>query len=113
MKDGSNLAIHNSSHSIVQLRDEITKAYPGVKVSVHGGDLGTTTAVEMLLTNVLAEHRRLDIVVNSAGTVMQKPNPNISEGDYYRLLAYGIFVDEQRRRSVEQIGAETSRTSRA
>lgn len=112
-KEGVNLALHyNSSKSKEQtlsFYSEITKQYPSLNVSVHAGDLGTAAAVERLFSEVLAEHNRIDIVVNTAGLVLQKPITNIPEAEYDKLFAYAVFVDEQRSRSVDQLDAELAR----
>lgn len=69
----------------MQFRDEILNIYPGINVSVHAGDLGTATAVETLFSDVLSEHKKIDIVVNTAGMVLKKPITNISEAEYDKV----------------------------
>ena len=97
----------------MQFRNEVLKAYPSINVSVHAGDLGTAAAVEKLFADVLAEHKKIDIVVNTAGMVLKKPITEISEAEYDKMFAYAVFVDEQRRRCVDQYNTELIRRLRS
>jgi NAD(P)-dependent dehydrogenase (short-subunit alcohol dehydrogenase family) len=112
-KEGADLALHyNSTKSrdpTLQFRNEVLKAHSGINISVHAGDLGTAAAVEKLFSDVLAEHKKIDIVVNTAGMVLKKPITDISEAEYDQMFAYAVFVDEQRRRTVDQYHAELTR----
>ncbi len=80
------MALHyNSSKSkepTLQFRDEVLRTYSGINVSVNAGDLGTAAAVETLFSEVLSEHKRIDIVGNTAGMVLKKPITKISEAEY-------------------------------
>ena len=111
--DGASLALHYSSekskYQTVHFRDQIKKAYPGTKVSVHAGDLGSAPAVERLFAEVISAHEKIDIVVNTAGMVLKKPITNVSEAEYDKMFAYAVFVDDQRRRCVDQFNAEAIR----
>ena len=110
VKEGANLALHynspKSKEPTLQFRNEVLKTYSGINISVHAGDLGTAAAVEALFSDVLSEHKRIDIVVNTAGMVLKRPITNISEAEYD---IYWLFVDEQRRRYVDQYQTELSR----
>lgn len=112
-KDGANLALHynspKSKDETLQFRDELVRAHSGIKVSIHAGDLTTAAAVEKLFIEVLAEHKKIDIVVNTVGMVLKKPITDISEAEYDKMFAYAVFVDEQRRRCVDQLHAESIR----
>lgn len=112
-KDGANLALHyNSSKSkgpTETVRDELVKEHPEIKVSIHSGDLGTAAAVEQLFKEVLEQQSRIDIVVNTAGMVLKKPITDISEEEYDKMFAYAVFIDEQRRRYIDQFDAELIR----
>ena len=112
-KDGANLALHyNSAKSkdqTVQFRKELVQEHPEIKVSIHSGDLGTAAAVEQLFKEVLEEHSKLDIVVNTAGMVLKKPITEISEKEYDKMFAYAVYIDEQRRRCVDQFHTELIR----
>lgn len=97
----------------MKFRDELVKANSGIKVSIHVGDLTTAAAVEKLFSEVLAEHKKLDIVVNTVGMVLKKPITDISEAEYDKMFAYAVYVDEQRRQVVDKFHAESIRRQRS
>ena len=111
-KEGENLALHyhsqKSKDESIKLRDDLLRAYPGILISLHTGDLGTTAAVEQLFVDAIKQHKKVDIVVNTAGMVLKKPISKVSE-DHDKMFAYAVFVDEQRRRAVEQLRVEAGR----
>ena len=47
------------------------------------------------------------MVVHSVGVVTPQALPGSSDTGYDKLLAYAVFVDEQRRRSVHQLHTES------
>lgn len=116
-REGASLALHynspKSKDETVRFSEEITKAYPSIRVSIHAGDLGTAAAVEKLFADVISQHKKIDIVVNTVGMVLKKPITEISEAEYDKMFAYAIFVDEQRRRCVDQFRAESTRRQRS
>lgn len=89
--EGANLALHyntpNSGEETLRFRDELLKTYNGIKVSIHGGDLTTGTAVAKLFADAVAAHDKLDIVVNTVGMVLKKPIVEISEAEYDTMFA--------------------------
>lgn len=90
-REGASLALHynspKSKDETVKLADELLKSYPGIKVSVHVGDLTTSAAVEKLFSDALARHGKLNIVVNTIGMVLKKPIVEISEAEYDTMFA--------------------------
>lgn len=89
--EGANLALHynspGSKEEAFRLKDELTAARGGIKVSVHQGDLTVGAAVEKLFADAVAEHGRLNIVVNTIGMVLKKPIVEISEEEYDAMFA--------------------------
>lgn len=69
-REGANLALHynspKSKDETLRFRDELKGQYNALQVSIHAGDLTTASAVEQLFKDVLAEHRKIDIVVSLA-----------------------------------------------
>ena len=104
--EGATLALHYNTakhkDATMQLCNELRKAHPGIRFSIHGRDLGTCNAIDKLFSEIRAEHRKIDIVVNTAGMVLKKPIANVSEAEYDKMFAYAVFVDDQRRRTVDQ-----------
>ena len=112
-RQGANFAFHYNSPTTKdqtrEFRDELLKAHPDIKISVHTGDLESVAAIEQLLSETRAEHDKIDLVVNAAGTVLQKPLTCMPEAESDKMLAYAVFVDEQRRRCINQYHAELLR----
>lgn len=116
-KEGASLALHynspKSKDATLLFRDELSAAHPDIAVSLHAGDLTTAAAVETLFAEAIAAHGHIDIVVNTVGMVLKKPITDISEAEYDKMFAYAVFVDEQRRRCVDQLRAESIRRRRS
>lgn len=87
----------------------MVKTHPGIRISIHGGDLGSATAIDKLLNEVVDQHKKIDMVVNTVGMVLNRPIANLPEAENSKMFAYQIFVDEQRRRCVTQLRAESLR----
>ncbi|KAF2482381.1 hypothetical protein BDY17DRAFT_298406 [Neohortaea acidophila] len=114
-KDGADIALYSnpsqSNEHTTSLRDSIHEAQPSAKITIHSGDLTTAGALEKVFADVLSDHGRIDVVVNSAGMLVQMPTSSRSPAlEYNDLLAYAVFVDEQWRIAVEQLDAEIGRT---
>ena len=106
------MALHynspKSKDETTRFSDELAKTHPDIRVSIHAGDLGTAAAVEKLFAEVITQHKRVDIVVNTVGMVLKKPIADISEAEYDKMFSYAVFVDEQRRRCVDQCPLDSS-----
>ncbi|KAK4507020.1 hypothetical protein PRZ48_000754 [Zasmidium cellare] len=89
-REGAALALHyNTSKTRDQallFRDELRRTYAGIRVSMHYGDLSSALAVEQLFNEVVAEYRKIDLVVNTAGVVLSNE----------KLFTYSVFVDGQK-----------------
>lgn len=82
------------------LKHDLLSHYPGIKVTLHQTDLGSVAAIESLFADVLLEHCRIDMVINTAGQIMTQPPMDSMTLDYHKMFAYMVFVDEQRRRTL-------------
>ena len=105
-RQGLELALHcdsiDSFEEARQLRHELlSTTHTKAKISIHFIDLDNAAAAEQLVSEVVLEHKKIDIVVNSVGSAVRKPNISHSGVDYTKLLAYAVFVDEQRRKYVD------------
>jgi hypothetical protein len=76
-----------ASTETVRFRDELVKAHPNIKVSIHAGDLTTGAAVSKLFEDAVAEHGQLNIVINTVGMVLKKPMTDVSEAEYDTMFA--------------------------
>ena len=59
MSEGADLALHYESPACMavtlRFRDEVVNTGAGIKISLHGGDLGSATGIDKLFADVLAE----------------------------------------------------------
>jgi short-subunit dehydrogenase len=113
-KSGAHLALQYnptaSKDRMLHFSNGLRKTFPGIKVSVHARDLTTGLAIEKLFSDVLSEHEHIDMVMNIEGTVLKRPVGHKSESVCNGMLAYAVFVDEQRRWAAERLHQEASRT---
>ena len=90
-KEGANLALHynssSSKDSTAALKDELLSTHKDLAVSIHQGDLTTGAAVESLFKDAVAQHGKVDIVVNTVGMVLKKAIAEISEAEYDTMFA--------------------------
>ena len=62
-----------------------------VKVSVHVADITKFEAVESMAADVLAEHGKLNILVNNAGITIQKSFETHSIADWERMIGINLW----------------------
>lgn len=90
-KEGANLVLHYNSSpsedSTAALKDELLSTYKDSIISTHQGDLTTGTAVEKLFKEAVAQHGKVNIVVNTVGMVLKKAIAEISEAEYDTMFA--------------------------
>ncbi|CAK7234293.1 hypothetical protein SBRCBS47491_008899 [Sporothrix bragantina] len=88
---GSSLALHyNSPSSEAESKktaDELTSAYPKIKVKLYQADLTTASAVEKIFADIEKDFGRIDIVINTIGKVLKKPITEITEKEYDDMFA--------------------------
>ena len=90
-KEGASLVLHynsaSSKDSTAALRDELLSTYKDLTVTIHQGDLTTGAAVENLFKDAVAQHGKVNIVVNTVGMVLKKAIADISEAEYDTMFA--------------------------
>lgn len=80
------------------LRQELLNcSHPSSNISVHQAHLSGIDGIELLFANIRREHLRIDFVVKQDGTMAGRCAGDISERDGYKMFAYVVFVDSQRR----------------
>jgi NAD(P)-dependent dehydrogenase (short-subunit alcohol dehydrogenase family) len=62
----------------------------GGEASVLRGDVSDATQVQAFTEQVVREHRRLDILVNSAGVGLIRPIATVSDEEYERLMGIDL-----------------------
>lgn len=91
---GANLALHynsnSSKESAAKLEAELKQKNPSIQVKFYQGDLTTADAVTGLFKAVVADFKKVDIVVNTVGKVLKKPITEITEAEYDSMFAYDM-----------------------
>lgn len=88
-KEKATLAIHyNSPKSKDETETFVAELrQSGITASIHAGDLTSAAACEKLFAEVLQQHGRVDILVNTVGMVLKKPIVEIDEEEYDTMFA--------------------------
>ena len=88
-KEGATLAIHyNSAKSKAETEAFVAELQKnGTTASIHVGDLTKAAAAEKLFSEVVQQHGKVDIMVNTVGMVLKKPIVEISEAEYDVMFA--------------------------
>jgi acetoacetyl-CoA reductase len=74
--------------SAARLRDELTEA--GGSISVHKGNVGVPGDCHRVIEEVLAEHGRVDFLVNNAGITNDKTVRRMSVDDWHQVMRVNI-----------------------
>lgn len=65
---GLNLALAaRSLNDLNELKNDINSQYPHLKISIHSVDFSNNLQIESFVKSVLAEHQKIDILVNNVG----------------------------------------------
>jgi NAD(P)-dependent dehydrogenase (short-subunit alcohol dehydrogenase family) len=79
---------HSGSQRADQLCADL-EAY-GVATSTHQGNVGSSEDCRRTVAEVVARHGRLDILVNNAGITSDKAVLNLTDEDWYRVIAVNL-----------------------
>src|SRR4051794_10839903 len=62
----------------------------GVETSTHQGNVGSAEDCRRTINEVIDRHGQLDILVNNAGITSDKTVLNLTDEDWYRVLAVNL-----------------------
>ena len=62
----------------------------GVKGSIHQGNIGVGDDCRRVVSEVIAEHGSLDILINNAGITIDKTVLNLNDSDWDKVLAVNL-----------------------
>lgn len=65
-------------------------AADGIRASFVAADITEPDAVERVLATALAEHGRVDVLVNNAGTCVHAPALDVTPEDYRRVMSVNV-----------------------
>jgi NAD(P)-dependent dehydrogenase (short-subunit alcohol dehydrogenase family) len=79
---------HSGAERADELRAELELS--GVEASIHQGNVGSSGDCRRTVQEVIARHGRLDILVNNAGITSDKTVLNLTDEDWYKVLAVNL-----------------------
>lgn len=62
----------------------------GLNASIHQGNVGSAEDCRRTVNEVIAQHGRLDILINNAGITIDKTVLKMSDEDWYKVLAVNL-----------------------
>jgi NAD(P)-dependent dehydrogenase (short-subunit alcohol dehydrogenase family) len=67
----------------------MTEQYPGT-ISVHHGNIGQSEDCQRVVSEVIEQHGRLDVLVNNAGITIDKTVAKMSAEDWHRVISINL-----------------------
>jgi NAD(P)-dependent dehydrogenase (short-subunit alcohol dehydrogenase family) len=68
----------------------MTAEYPGRRVTVHEGNIGTAGDCRRVLGEVIDQHGRLDVLVNNAGITIDRTVAKMTDEDWQKVIAVNL-----------------------
>ena len=81
---GYSRGVDHAHQLLAQLRDH------GVEASVHQGNVGLPDDCRRTVAEVIAEHGRLDVLVNNAGITIDKTVLKMTDEDWFKVIAVNL-----------------------
>jgi NAD(P)-dependent dehydrogenase (short-subunit alcohol dehydrogenase family) len=69
---------------------EMTAAYPGRRVTLHHGNIGSGEDCRGVVRDVIEQHGRLDVLVNNAGITIDRTVAKMTDDDWQRVIAVNL-----------------------
>jgi NAD(P)-dependent dehydrogenase (short-subunit alcohol dehydrogenase family) len=79
---------HSGAERAEGLRRELERI--GAPASIHQGNVGSAEDCRRTVQEVIGQHGRLDILINNAGITSDKTVLNLSDEDWYKVLAVNL-----------------------
>ncbi len=74
----------HAEHFLAEITSE------GVTGSIHQGNIGNADDCRRVVAEVIAEHGKLDILINNAGITIDKTALNLTDSDWEKVLAVNL-----------------------
>jgi NAD(P)-dependent dehydrogenase (short-subunit alcohol dehydrogenase family) len=68
----------------------LTGAYPGRRVTVHEGNIGSADDCRRVVHEVIAQHGKLDILVNNAGITIDRTVAKMTDDDWLKVISVNL-----------------------
>jgi NAD(P)-dependent dehydrogenase (short-subunit alcohol dehydrogenase family) len=69
---------------------EMTAAYPGRRITLHHGNIGSASDCRRVVREVVEQHGRLDILVNNAGITIDRTVHKMTDEDWARVISINL-----------------------
>jgi NAD(P)-dependent dehydrogenase (short-subunit alcohol dehydrogenase family) len=69
---------------------EMTAAYPGRRITLHHGNIGSADDCRRVVRQVVERHGRLDILVNNAGITIDRTVHKMTDEDWARVISINL-----------------------
>src|SRR6266566_1915727 len=67
-----------------------TGDYPGQRITVHEGNIGSADDCRRVLHEVIGQHGRVDILVNNAGITIDRTVAKMTDDDWQKVIAVNL-----------------------
>jgi NAD(P)-dependent dehydrogenase (short-subunit alcohol dehydrogenase family) len=90
--DGASVAAgyHRQTEQAQKFLASMTADFPGRRVSVHEGNIGSPDDCRRVVGEVIQQHGELDILVNNAGITIDRTVAKMSDEDWQRVIAVNL-----------------------
>ena len=90
--DGASVAAgyHRQTEQAQKFLASTTADFPGQRVSVHEGNIGSPDDCRRVVGEVIQQHGELDILVNNAGITIDRTVAKMSDEDWQRVIAVNL-----------------------
>ncbi len=68
----------------------ISADHPGQRFTVHEGNIGSADDCRRVVQDVIAQHGRLDVLVNNAGIAIDRTVAKMSDEDWLRVISVNL-----------------------
>jgi len=89
-EQGADVAAGYTSNRANAERFAARLAQDDLRCSIHQGNIGLADDCRRTVNEVLEQHGRLDILVNNAGITMDKTVLNMTDDDWYKVIAVNL-----------------------
>jgi NAD(P)-dependent dehydrogenase (short-subunit alcohol dehydrogenase family) len=68
----------------------MTDGYPGLRVTVHEGNIGAADDCQRVVREVIDQHGRLDVLVNNAGITIDRTVAKMTNEDWQKVISVNL-----------------------